>query len=342
VKYIVEDTETNPTIGSRKFRKLALEANAAVVLGSVHSGVMMATVPLAKELTTPYFPLGMAYEATGPLGNRYVFRINSQVREQEAASSKWMVANVAKKWTIVVTDYAWGHSHEDWFEKGIQANGGSILAKVRIPQGNKDFLPYLGKIPKETEGIYFIFFGADSIGFLSQLAESGYSGAKFTMICSLEAIDLPKMGSAVEGMYMVEYMPRELSEFDTPHNRAFRKALGVDENGNEIGNPSRVVAGSHYWASYEHVYLIKQAMEKCNWQSKKDTPKLIETIESITELPEGPHFPQGTAVFRPQDHQGFHKHYMSRIQNGRLKVQFEIPTRDVIYPAETDFPREKP
>ena len=47
--YKPEDTESNPQIGIRKFRKLVHEDKADVVLGAVHSGVMMASLPLAKE-----------------------------------------------------------------------------------------------------------------------------------------------------------------------------------------------------------------------------------------------------------------------------------------------------
>ena len=337
VRYVVEDTETNPTVGQRVFRKLVLESNAAVVLGSVHSGVMMATVPFAKELKRPYFPIAMAYEATSEKGNRYTFRINSQVREQEQAAAAWMVQNVGKKWTMVVSDYAWGWSHDDWFSKGVQEAGGTVLDHVHVPQGTKDFFSYLGKIPKDTEGVYFIFFGADTIGFLQQLHEFGYKGQKFTVICTLEAIDLEKMGDAVEGMHLVEYMPRYLSEFDTPHNRAFRKMLGVDDDGHEVGNPSRIVAGSHYWATYETLFLVKMAMEKCNWKDVNDTPKLIEALESIGRVSEGPHFPQGDVHFRAEDHQGFHRHYMSKIEQGKLKVKFQIPIEAVTYPPPIDF-----
>jgi len=341
VKYVVEDTETNPTVGARKFRTLALQANAAAVIGSVHSGVMMATVPLANELKTLYLPVAMACEATAEKGNRYVFRISTQVCMQQKASTQWMVENIAKNWTIVVSDYAWGWSHESWFSKGIEDAGGKVLSKLRIPQGTKDFYNYLGKIPKETEAIYFIFFGADTIGFLQQLHEFGYRGKKFTVICTLEAIDLEKMGEIVEGMYVVEYLPRYLSEFDTQYNRALRQAVGVDENGREVGNPSRVVAGSHYWATYESVYLLKMAMEKSNWRSKKDTPNLIETLEATGRIEEGLHFPQGDVIFRAEDHQGFHRHYMSRIEEGRLKVKFPIPSDQVIYSPPVDFRTEE-
>jgi len=349
VKLVVEDTETDPATGARKFRKLVLQDGAIFVIGSVHSGVMMATVPLAKEMKTIYAPVAMASEATGEQGNRYVFRINSHVREQVQAAGEWVVQNLAKRWTICVSDYAWGWSHEEWFSRKVTESGGTILKSIRIPQGTKDFLPYIVKIPKETEGVYFIFFGADSVGFVQQLYESGYRGQKFTMICTLEAIDVLKLGTAAEGMWMLEYLPRNLQQhdvapellktFDTTYHHDFRAAVGADSEGKEIGNPDRIIACSHCWATYELVFMLKKAIEQCGWRSKDDTPKLIETLEGM-KLDWGIQHPQGPKTVRPEDHQAFHWHWMSHVENGRLIVKFLIPTEKVTYPPPVDFRKE--
>jgi branched-chain amino acid transport system substrate-binding protein len=336
LKLVIEDTETSASVGARKFRKLVEADGAVAVIGSVHSGVMMATVPLAEELKTPYFPIAMASEATEEHGNRYTFRINSHVHEQVNASVAWMLNKVAKKWTIVVSDYAWGWSHEKYFSQGITNGGGEVLAKIRIPQGTKDFYPYLTKIPAGTEAVYFIFFGADSVGFIQQLHEKQPQLKKFTMICSLEAIDLPSLGNAVEGMYVLEYLPRVLAEDDTPTNRAFRTKLGVLPDGHEVGNTGRTVAGSHYWASYEDLWMLKRAMETSGFQERQDTPKLIKALEEIGRIQQNEQFLQGDNVFRHEDHQGFHDHFMSQIQGGALKVLFRVPVQQILYPPVVD------
>ena len=161
------------------------------------------------------------------------------------------------------------------------------------------------------------------------------------MICTMEAIDVSKLGAATEGMYLVEYLPRQLKYNDTPSNRKLRALVGADAEGYEIGNPSRVLAGSHYWAGYEHVQLVAQAMKACNYQSKADTPKLIEALEKIKDINESDAFPQGDKVLRSQDHQGFHKHWMSKIVKGKIEVQFPIKAADVEYTSNVDFTKEK-
>ena len=65
VELITEDTESNPATGTRKLRSLVQRNNASFIVGSVHSGVMLASIPVATELKTVYFSSGEATEATG-------------------------------------------------------------------------------------------------------------------------------------------------------------------------------------------------------------------------------------------------------------------------------------
>src|SRR6516164_11159316 len=58
VELATEDTESNPAPGARKLRNLIQRANAEFVVGSVHSGVMLAAIPIASELKTIYFSTG--------------------------------------------------------------------------------------------------------------------------------------------------------------------------------------------------------------------------------------------------------------------------------------------
>jgi branched-chain amino acid transport system substrate-binding protein len=74
LELVTEDTESNPAAGARKLRSLIQRNGAAFVTGSVHSGIMLASIPVATELKTIYFSTGEATEATGEKGTRYSFR----------------------------------------------------------------------------------------------------------------------------------------------------------------------------------------------------------------------------------------------------------------------------
>ena len=82
----VADTESNPAAGARKLRSLIQRKNASFIIGSVHSGIMLASIPVSSELKIPYFSAGEATEATGSKGNRYSFRTGTDTYAMAAVS----------------------------------------------------------------------------------------------------------------------------------------------------------------------------------------------------------------------------------------------------------------
>ena len=82
VKYVGEDTETNAPTGARKFRSLVQRSKADFVIGSVHSGINLATVPIAKELKTIYIPQGMAADHLLAVADRNLYLAKEAGRDR--------------------------------------------------------------------------------------------------------------------------------------------------------------------------------------------------------------------------------------------------------------------
>lgn len=343
VRLVTEDTETNPTVGSRKFRRLVQLHKADFVIGSVHSGVNIASTPVAKELRTVYIPQGMAAEMTEDKGSRYVFRVNSDTYSQAASGAPWISANIGKKWSFIFADYAWGWSHFKEHSKVLENVGGTVQTHIPVPQGTKDFIPYLAKIPMDTDELYSIFFGADSVAYFTQSKQLGLDKrmARYTVICTHEAFSPKDIQGASEGIYLLEYLPRQLRFKDTPHNKKLRELVEIDPvDGRERGG-NRVVASSHYWAVWESVWLIKEGIEKSGWKSKTDTPDWIKAVEGM-ELKEGLAHPQGDKLMRAEDHKAVIDFWMSRVENGEINVKFKIPKEEVAkkFPPRIDHTKE--
>src|SRR5437879_6626017 len=106
VELATEDTESNPAPGARKLRNLIQRGNAEFIIGSVHSGVMLAALPIASELKTIYFSTGEATEATGSKGTRFSFRTGTDTYSIAAASMPWCVEHLGKLWHIIYADCA--------------------------------------------------------------------------------------------------------------------------------------------------------------------------------------------------------------------------------------------
>lgn len=343
VTYVVEDSESNPPAGARKFRSLVQRSKADFVIGAVQSGVNLATCPIAKELKTVYIPQGMAEEMTGSAGNRYVFRTGSDTYSQAAAGAKWAADTLGKTWTFVFADYGWGWSHYNEHKKVLDRIGAKVNPPIAVPLDAKDMLPYLAKIPSDTEVLYSLFFGSQSVAFYTQANSLGINKnvKLYSVVCGHEAIAPSDLGGASEGAYLLEYLPRQLQFQDTPYNRKIRELMNVDPvNGKEEGS-SRIIAGSHYWATWEAVFFIKEAVEKSGWRTKKDTPDFIAALEGM-EVKESMAHPQGDKVIRAQDHKAVINFHMSHVEDARINVKHHIPAQDVVqfFPPLVDFTKE--
>ena len=173
LELVTEDTESNPAAGARKLRSLIQRNGAAFVTGSVHSGIMLASIPVVTELKTIYFSTGEATEATGEKGTRYSFRTGTDTYGLAAAGAPWAFENLGKRWTIISPDYAWGHSHYKEHKAIIERLGGKVHDAIFVPLDAKDLIPYLAKIPQDTEVLFSVFFGALSVAFYTQAKSMG-------------------------------------------------------------------------------------------------------------------------------------------------------------------------
>jgi branched-chain amino acid transport system substrate-binding protein len=339
IKLYVEDTESKPSVGALKFRKLVETYGVDFVLDSNSSGVCVACCPIAKELRTIYFPCGSATEISGEKGNRYVFQACTNVREEVKGAAKFAVQNLGKKWVTVVVDYAWGHSNEEDFSRFITQNGGTVLASIRVPLGTSNWLPYLkGKIPTEAEAVFFANFGSDFLCFIRDLYAVRPDIKKLGAVYVISARDPAKLGPPAEGLYSLTSYPVRLEALNTPYNKAYREIIGVDSEGKEQGTGTYFVL-AYDWAVWEPIFALKAAIEKCGWKSKKDNPDLIRTLEGM-HFKKGVEFPQGDMYYRAEDHAAITGIYVEQIVNGEIKLVGKIPAEDVVYEPVVDRTKE--
>jgi len=343
VEYIAEDTESNPPTGARKFRSLVQRSKADFVLSSVHSGVCLASTAVAKELKTIYMAQAMAEEITGSQGSRYVFRVGSDTYSQAIAGAPWAFQNLGKNWTFIFADYGWGWSHFNEHKKVLEKLGAKVNEPIAVPLDAKDLLPYLAKVPSDTQVLYSIFFGAQSIAYYTQGKSMGLDQKmqRYSVICTHEAISPLDLGGASEGIYLLEYHPRQLKFKDTPYNRKFRDLMEIDPIDGRERTSTRVVAGSHHWAIWESVFFIQKAVEKSHWQSKKDNLAFMKAMEGM-RVEESFEHPQGGKYIRASDHKAVIDFKMSKIEKNEIVVQKPITAKEIepLFPPRNDFSKE--
>jgi len=340
----VGDTESNPAAGARKLRSLIQRRKASFVVGSVHSGIMLASLPIATELKIPYFSAGEATEATGSKGSRYSFRTGTDTYALAAAGVPWAMKNLGKNWTMIFPDYAWGHSHHQEHRKLIEASGGTVNDPIAVPLGTKDLVPYLARIPEETEVLFSVFFGALSVAFYTQ-QKSMRLDEKMKMYSvsgTIEAIDPRDIGGATEGVYFLENFPRPLAFKNDEYHKKFIEMMNVDEVFAKENGSNKVMAKSHCWQSYENFFVLKKAIEESGWKSNKDTPGAIEALEGLNMENSLAH-PQGSKILRAEDHSGMIDCYMSKVEDSKFSIKKRIPRAELEakLPPRYDFRKYK-
>lgn len=341
VKLVVEDTQSRPDVAVRKMRKLIINDEVDFVIGSVHSGIAIATAPVAKAFKTVYFSLAMTSEITGAKGNRYTFKVGQHSLFYATIGHEWAVKSLGQRWTIAVADYAYGRAHaEDW-PPLVKQSGGQVLERIYIPVGTTDFVPYLVKVPSQTDVLFHVFPGTDSLNFLEQLDKLGVAKkmAVLGAICTLDGTDAYPF---MENHWYFTSLPRVQEEVPAairPYDAALRKAVGAPADGRAAANRPGLTGG-HYWHAWAAMFVLKKGLELSKWSAKKDNGALIEALEQDRHFPVGQEFPQGDMYLRGADHHVMHDMFIEQVTKGNLRVKGQLAAKAGMYAPQTDFRKE--
>lgn len=339
IKYIVEDGGTNATTGLRKFRKLVLKDHCDFILLSCNSGLGVGAPPLAKKLNTVFFTEGTAREITGKKGNRYTFRQIDNAEMAAIAMSKFAAKNLGKRAYGLGADYAWGHSVVDTAEKCFAPLGIKLLGKTFSPIGTLDFIPYLSKIPKDTDFIIAGYFTADVVKLVKQAWELGFRKPIF--VGTLEGIHYKDLGKGADLIWCGTYGSRTLKGYPEnvrPFQKQYRDIVGIDSEG---WDKTGKISADYIWAGWEGVFWIKKGVEKSGWETKKDNLKFVKALEGA-KVEASIEFPSGPKLMRAEDHQAICDVYVIKAEKGKIVTKACMRGEDLIplYPPDVDFTKQ--
>jgi branched-chain amino acid transport system substrate-binding protein len=343
IELVSEDDGTDPKRGAEVVEKLASQHECDLIFGTLFSHVVIGSAPRAGELKIPYFVVSEGYHVPSGQMNRYVFQPGiTDVRAQVTAVSSWVLDTLGKNVTMIFPDYAFGYNHRDYFSQAVEQRGGTIKALLAIPPTETSYTKYFAQVPSDTDVLYHVMVGPGVLTFVREMGE--HFGAKrpqiFGFIDSLEAVDMASPGlDYLEGTYFWEAMPRYAGQYPTDAEKAYRDAVGVDENGASRDDPKDVSTYSHMFGCWETLFVIKEAIEKSGYAERaaKDKAALIETLEGTESFAEGIEHPQGEKRFIGKLHQSFAQQFISQVENQKLKVVHRTSIEDSLYEPEGDY-----
>ncbi len=341
VEIVAEDDGTDPKRGAEVLEKFATQHECDIAFGTLFSHVVYGSAPRAGELKLPYFVVSEGHHVASGKLNRYTLQPGiTDVKSQVQAMAPFVADNLGKKVTMIFPDFAFGHDHRDFFTAAIEAQGGEVVEAIAIPPTETSFTKYFPRIPRETEVIYHVMVGPAVLTFVKELGEFfGPSSPEiFGFIDSLEAVDIKSPGlEFLEGTYFWEGNPRNAQANQSSHDKAYRAAVGVDDNGASLEDAQDVSTYSHMFGCWETLNVIKRGMETANYQGPADRAKLIEAVEAMSDMPLSDDHPQGAKRFNGKTHQTFGHQYISKVTDGKLVVEHTTSIEDGLYEDEVDY-----
>ncbi len=341
VEIVFEDDGTDPKRGAEVVEKFAAQ-KMDVVFGALFSNVVVAAAARAGELKMPYLVCSEGHHVASGALNRWTLQPGiTDVKSQVQSMAPWVAANLGRKVTMIFPDYAFGYDHRDNFTAAMQAQGGEVIELIAIPPTESSFTRYLPRIPKATEVLYHVMVGPAVLTFVKELGEFYGRGGHpeiFGFIDSLEAVDVDGPGLGfLEGSHFWEGDPRYKQPDQTEFDAFYRAAVGVNNEGAAIEDPTAVSTYGHMFSTWETLFVIKAAMEASGYQGPDDRQAFVEAVEAITTMPASREHPQGDKVFNGRTHQVFGLQYISKFAGGRLDVVHTTSIEDGMYPDEVDY-----
>jgi len=283
LRLVTRDGASDADVARRAFNELALQESADFVIGSVNSAANIASAGLARELRTPYFPMGVATPITAQFGNRYVFKSYHTALAAVQAAGPWALETLGARWTILASGLEFAQAQAaDWSAK-VAELGGELVEVIDVPPFPQDFFPFLSRIQLErTDVLYQAFTAVDTVRFFAQADELGITRS-LNVLGLIEGVDvLDTAQSGFEGAHFVSSYPRradqipvELQEFDA----AYRAAVGISPDGFSVERPDEVVPIADLFGAWEALHLIRRAARETGWQDALDHPALLEALE---------------------------------------------------------------
>jgi branched-chain amino acid transport system substrate-binding protein len=222
VEYFKVDDESDPAKAPENATKLIRRDQVDVVVGTVHSGVQMGIVKVAKENNTLLIiPNAGVDEATGPLCGPNIFRSSFSNWQPGYAMGHVLADRGLKKVVTLTWKYAAGEQSVKGFKEAFEAKGGKVVKELSLPFPNVEFQALITEVASIKPDAVFVFFaGGGAVKFVKDWQAAGLKdkiplyGSGFLTDGTLEA-----QGVSAQGLETTLHYADGLA---SPRDKSFR------------------------------------------------------------------------------------------------------------------------
>ena len=317
IEYVVKDYATDADTAVKVVKELILEDEVTAIVGLYTSSSRVAVEPVLEEYEIPLvYPT--FYEGETP--NDYVVYTGAVPNQQGDLFVPYLLDNVSNNFYLIGTDTTYAAGINKQANALVNELGGNVVGNELVSSDTTEFSDIIAKI-KNTCGddgcvIYANLNGDSGTAFYTQFAAAGlsdkYTIASFIMDESFSTA----LGAAAVGTYAsVNYF----NSIDSEANKAFLEAYGK-----EFGEDKKASVTAVGEASYDSVYLLSKALEKCG--DDITTESILSNFDDLTF-----DAPQGTITVDAETHHIYCKARIGLVQeDGTIATVYE--SDDVIKP----------
>jgi branched-chain amino acid transport system substrate-binding protein len=224
LEYITMDDESEPSKGADRANQLVNRDKVDLIVGTVHSGVQMGIVKIARESgVLNIIPNAGVEAATTQLCAPNIFRTSFANGQPAFPMGKHVAGKGHKNVVTVAWKYGAGEESLAGFKDSFLKAGGKVSKELWVPFPNVEFQSILTEIASLKPDAVFVFFaGAGAAKFLKDYQAAGLKG-KIPLYGTGFLTDgiLESVGNAAEGIETTLHYGDGLN---TPRNKAFQLA----------------------------------------------------------------------------------------------------------------------
>jgi branched-chain amino acid transport system substrate-binding protein len=225
ISFVQVDDESKPEAATDNMNRLVGREKVDVVVGTVHSGVAMAMVKVARDTNTLLIiPNAGANDATGPACAPNIFRTSFSNWQTTFPMGKVMADAGIKNVVTITWRYTAGSEMIGAFAENFTKNGGKIVEDLTVPFPEVEFQALITRIATlKPDAVFSFFAGGGAVKFVKDYAAAGLNktiplyGAGFLTDGTIEA-----QGEAANGIKTTLHYADNL---DHAANIAFLKAF---------------------------------------------------------------------------------------------------------------------
>jgi branched-chain amino acid transport system substrate-binding protein len=324
IKYITRDGGTQAGVSTRRAEEAVDGDGAKFIIGPWSSGVALAVSEVAKRKKVVHLFSGGTEDISGARCHRYSFQwAASPYTAAKTVVDNFMKANPkAKRWHLLVADYAFGWSVEKYVKEVGKAHGLEFVGADRHPLGEREFSNYVQKAAaNKPDAVAMINFGGDAVAGAREIFNFGLTPKVPLIMC---------WSSGVEELVQLAPEIREnlwvgtnfYYTADTPAAKAFVKAYRAKYN---------IAPGYAPSAAYSMTRMLLAGFDKAKSAEVPDVVKALEGLD-MNDIVGPMHVDAAT-------HQTLRPYFMLRCKP-KSAMKDELDLADVIATGNTPLPKE--